>query len=70
LLLKEKKVNDRSMKFCTNLPFPFIHPVADILQPNVAITPTIVTADTNSLSSQQHSSSIQVTYTCGIRQFG
>jgi hypothetical protein len=42
------------MKQPLNLPDPFIHPIADILQPNVAIAPTIVTSNTNGPINEEH----------------
>jgi hypothetical protein len=39
--------NDKSTKQPPNLPYLFIHPIAEILQPNVAIAPTVVTVDNN-----------------------
>jgi hypothetical protein len=42
------------MKQPPNLPYPFIHPIAEILQPNVAIAPTFVTVDNNGLINEEH----------------
>jgi hypothetical protein len=55
---KQKKtkllVNDRSIKQAPNLPYPFIHPIADIHQPNYAIAPTLVTPDSNGTIDEEH----------------
>jgi hypothetical protein len=77
LSLKEQKktkpfVNERSMKQPPNLPYPFIHPIADILQPNVAIAPTGVTANTNGLMNEEHCQADNIlhrfkSHTCGIK---
>jgi hypothetical protein len=53
---KEDKllVNDRSIKQAPNLPYPFIHPIADIHQPNYAIASTIVTPNSNGTINEEH----------------
>jgi hypothetical protein len=42
------------MKQPPNLPYTLIHPIAESLQPNVDIAPTVVTAHTNGLINEEH----------------
>jgi hypothetical protein len=42
------------MKHHPQLPYTFIHPIAKILQPNVAIAPTKVTVDNTGTIDEEH----------------